>query len=56
MITFNIKNIVTVDGDDIFAEPLLIDLAFKQLIDNRLDFIKGDHTGLVCGPFNSHTL
>ena len=50
-IKFNIKNIVTVDGDDIFTEPLLIDLAFKQLVDNKLDFIKGDHTGLVCGAF-----
>ena len=48
---FNINYIATVDGDDIFAEPLLIDLAFKQLNDNRLDFIKGDHTGLVCGAF-----
>ena len=47
----NIRNIVTVDGDDIFTEPLLIDMAFKQLIYNRLDFIKGDHTGLVCGAF-----
>lgn len=50
-IKFNIKNIVTVDGDDIFTEPLLIDLAFKQLVDNKVDFIKGDHTGLVCGAF-----
>jgi len=47
----NIQNIVTVDGDDLFTEPLLIDMAFKQLINYNLDFIKGDHTGLVCGAF-----
>lgn len=48
---FNIKNIVTVDGDDLFAETSLIEKAFKQLEKNDVDFIKGDHTGIVCGAF-----
>lgn len=48
---FNIKNIVTVDGDDLFVEVSLIKKAFNQLENNDVDFIKGDHTGLVCGAF-----
>lgn len=48
---YNIDKIVTVDGDDIFAEPMLIDKAFEQLKNKDIDFIKGDHTGLICGSF-----
>lgn len=48
---YNVKNIVTVDGDDLFAECSLIDKAFKQLSENKVDFIKGDHTDLICGCF-----
>ena len=48
---YKIKNIVTLDGDDLFAEPAFIDKAFKQLENNTVDFIKGDHTGLICGSF-----
>lgn len=48
---YNIKNIVTVDGDDLFVENSLIDKAFNQLENNDVDFIKGDHTGMVCGAF-----
>ena len=47
----NIKNIITVDGDDLFVECSLIDKAFEQLKKNDVDFIKGDHTGLICGAF-----
>ena len=47
----NIKNIVTVDGDDLFVESSLIDKAFERLEQNEIDFIKGDHTGLICGSF-----
>lgn len=47
----NIKHIVTVDGDDLFVECSLIDKAFEQLKKNDVDFIKGDHTGLICGAF-----
>ena len=48
---YNIKNIVTVDGDDLFAETSLIDQAFKELKKYDVDFIKGDHTKLICGSF-----
>jgi len=47
----SIKHIVTVDGDDLFVECSLIDKAFEQLKKNDVDFIKGDHTGLICGSF-----
>jgi len=46
---YSIKNIVTVDGDDLFVEPTFINKAFEQI--KNCDFIKGDHTGLVCGSF-----
>lgn len=46
---FDIKNIVTVDGDDLFVETSLIDKAFNQI--KECDFIQGDHTGLICGSF-----
>lgn len=46
---YDIKNIVSVDGDDLFVEPILINKAFEQI--KNCDFIKGDHTGLVCGSF-----
>ena len=48
---YKIKNIVTVDGDDLFCEPELINIAFKQIEKNNCDFIKGDHTELICGAF-----
>uniref|UniRef100_A0A6C0C3M3 DegT/DnrJ/EryC1/StrS aminotransferase family protein n=1 Tax=viral metagenome TaxID=1070528 RepID=A0A6C0C3M3_9ZZZZ len=48
---YNVKNIVTVDGDDLFVETSLIDKAFEELRVNDIDFIKGDHTGLICGCF-----
>ena len=50
-IHYNVKNIVTVDGDDLFIETSLIEKAFNQLENNNVDFIKGDHTGLICGAF-----
>ena len=46
---FNVEFFVTADGDDIFCEPELIDLAFKQYQENKPDFIEGE--GLVCGAF-----
>jgi len=50
-IFYNVKKIVTVDGDDLFVETSLIDKAFEQISNKDIDFIKGDHTGLVCGAF-----
>ena len=48
---FNINHIVTLDGDDLFAEPYFMEKAFEQLKTTNIDFIKGDHTGLICGSF-----
>lgn len=46
---FDIEHIVTVDGDDLFCEPELVDLAFEQLERNNVDFIQS--TGIACGAF-----
>jgi len=46
---FNVEFFVTADGDDLFCEPELIDLAFKQYKKDKPDFIEGE--GLVCGAF-----
>ena len=46
---FDIDYIVTADGDDLFCEPELIDLAFSQFEKSDPDFIKCD--GIVCGAF-----
>tara|TARA_B100000900_G_scaffold399173_1_gene401392 strand:+ start:1100 stop:1873 length:774 start_codon:yes stop_codon:yes gene_type:complete len=48
---FNIDFFVTADGDDLFCDPYLIDLAFEQYSNskNEIDFIKSD--GIVCGAF-----
>lgn len=46
---FNVDFFVTVDGDDLFCEPELIDLAFKQYQKEKPDFIEAK--GLVCGVF-----
>jgi len=45
---FNIDYFVTVDGDDIFADPELIDLAIEQMLANPCDFLKIPDS-LVCG-------
>lgn len=45
---FKIDYFVTVDGDDLFADPYLIDLAIKQMEDNPCDFINIPND-LVCG-------
>jgi spore coat polysaccharide biosynthesis protein SpsF len=46
---FNIDFFVTADGDDLFCEPKLIDLALKQRKISQEDFIKSDNT--ICGAF-----
>jgi len=51
---YDIEFFVSVDGDDIFCEPELIDLAFKQYLQDKPDFIKGDGVEGVdvpCGAF-----
>ena len=37
---YNVEFFVTADGDDIFCEPELIDIAFKQFEDGNCDFIE----------------
>jgi len=46
---YGIEFFVTADGDDLFCEPELIDLAFRQYENNVCDFIKGEN--LICGSF-----
>jgi len=46
---FGVEFFVTADGDDLFCEAELIDLAFKQYDEGRADFIEGK--GLICGAF-----
>ena len=51
---FDVEFFVTVDGDDLFCEPELIDLAFKQYEKEKPDFIYGDGVKGVdvpCGAF-----
>ena len=46
---FNVDYIVTVDGDDLFCEPKLVDLAFEQFEKSNPDFIQAQ--GIICGAF-----
>ena len=46
---YNVDFFITADGDDIFCEPELIDLAIDQYKNTNADFIKTDE--VVCGAF-----
>lgn len=46
---FNVDFFVTADGDDLFCEPELIDMAFSQYQRNMPDFIESK--GLAAGAF-----
>jgi|TARA_R110000822_G_scaffold100080_5_gene225478 spore coat polysaccharide biosynthesis protein SpsF len=46
---FNVDFFVTADGDDLFCEPKLIDLAFKQQKVSQEDFITAEN--IICGAF-----
>ena len=46
---FGVEYFVTADGDDLFCEPELIDLAFEQYQRTKADFIEG--VGVICGSF-----
>lgn len=46
---YDIEFFVTADGDDLFCEPELIDLAFTQYERTKADFIEGKD--LICGSF-----
>lgn len=47
---FDVEFFVTADGDDLFCEPELIDLAFTQYKRSNSDFIEADK--LPCGAFS----
>lgn len=47
---FSVEFFVNADGDDLFCEPELIDLAFKQYEKNNPDYI--EEKGLVCGAYS----
>ncbi len=46
---YNIDFFVTADGDDLFCEPELIDMAFEQYKTSNADFIRAP--GIICGAF-----
>lgn len=46
---YNVDFFITADGDDLFCEPKLIDLAINQYKNTNADFIKTDE--VVCGAF-----
>lgn len=46
---YNVEFFVTADGDDLFCEPELIDMALAQYERDRPDFIEGKD--LICGSF-----
>lgn len=47
---FNVEFFVTADGDDLFCDNELIDLAFEQYEKTKADFIEQDGD-LICGSF-----
>jgi spore coat polysaccharide biosynthesis protein SpsF len=47
---FGVDYFVTVDGDDLFCDPHLIDLAIRQVRTEPCDFLRAPE-GLVCGGF-----
>jgi len=46
---YNVDCFVTADGDDLFSEPELIDLAFNQFEEDDTDFIQS--TNIITGGF-----
>ena len=47
---YNIDYVVTFDGDDLFCDPLLLDMGADQIVNRGLDFIEAP-PGLICGAF-----
>ncbi|MFH1727668.1 MAG: hypothetical protein ABIA04_04545 [Pseudomonadota bacterium] len=46
---YDIEFFVTADGDDLFCEPMLIDLAFDQYEKYKFDFVESSQ--VICGAF-----
>lgn len=47
---YGIDYIVTFDGDDLFCEPVLLDMGAEQIREEKYDFIEAPQ-GLICGAF-----
>lgn len=47
---YDIDYIVTFDGDDLFCEPVLLDMGADQIRAGKYDFIEAP-PGLICGAF-----
>jgi spore coat polysaccharide biosynthesis protein SpsF len=47
---FGIDRFVTMDGDDLFCDPELLETGIDQLRTNKADFIEAPD-GLICGSF-----
>lgn len=47
---YGIDYIVTFDGDDLFCEPVLLDMGAEQIRQGKYDFIEAPQ-GLICGAF-----
>lgn len=47
---YDIDYIVTFDGDDLFCEPVLLDMGAEQIREEAYDFIEAP-PGLICGAF-----
>lgn len=48
---FGIDFFVTADGDDLFCEPELMNMAIKQYKQSGADLINWEDAGIVCGAF-----
>lgn len=46
----NLDFFITMDGDDLFCDPELIDLGIQQMETEEVDFIEAPE-GLICGSF-----
>ncbi|MCM1217929.1 MAG: hypothetical protein NC548_25855 [Lachnospiraceae bacterium] len=47
---YGIDYVVTFDGDDLFCEPVLLDMGAEQIRRGKYDFIEAP-LGLICGAF-----
>jgi len=43
---FNVDYFITADGDDLLCDPELIDLGFKQILEDKPDFIEAPHVAV----------
>lgn len=49
--SFEADHIITIDADDLFFGPELIELAVDQIKESGADVITADHSDYVCGGF-----